>query len=224
MARNAKGKKSYAISDRSGFKVRYTQLKTTWDNLRVEPEEFEPKHPQLTPAKNIIDATSLFNPRPDNDPENSTVFIKYNYDWSVDPKTINKSPSCIGGVGRAYIIKFEGNGATGGVGNSTLSLSEDATSSGGTGAVGNATPFPAPSGASGTGGVGSIGISMTKTGQTSSGGTGAVGNHGQSNDEEIHLSINETGLGGTGGVGSGYEVQTDFGWGHAGWDTGSWGK
>jgi hypothetical protein len=65
---------------------------------------------------------------------------------------------------------------------------------------------------------------MTKTGQTSSGGTGAVGNHGQSNDEEIHLSINETGLGGTGGVGSGYEVQTDFGWGHAGWDTGSWGK
>jgi hypothetical protein len=91
MARNAKGKKSYAISDRSGFKVRYTQLKTTWDNLRVEPEEFEPKHPQLTPAKNVIDATSLFNPRPDNDPENATVFVGFNYDWSVDPRTISKN-------------------------------------------------------------------------------------------------------------------------------------
>ena len=91
MARNAKGKKSYAISDRSGFKVRYTQLKTTWDNLRVEPEEFEPKHPQLTPAKNVIDATSLFNPRPDNDPENATIFVGFNYDWSVDPRTISKN-------------------------------------------------------------------------------------------------------------------------------------
>ena len=70
MARNAKGKKSYAISDISGFKVRYTQLKTTWDNLRVEPEEWEPKHPQLTPARNVIDAQQLFKPRPDNDPEN----------------------------------------------------------------------------------------------------------------------------------------------------------
>jgi hypothetical protein len=41
MAKRAKGKKSYAISDISGFKVPYRQLKTTWDNLRVEPEEFE---------------------------------------------------------------------------------------------------------------------------------------------------------------------------------------
>ena len=70
MAKRAKGKKSYAISDISGFKVPYRQLKTTWDNLRVEPEEFETKHPQLTPVKNIFDATSLLNPRPDNDPEN----------------------------------------------------------------------------------------------------------------------------------------------------------
>ena len=51
MARFASGKKSKAISDISGFEVKYTQLKTTWDNLRVEPEEYSPKHPQLTPAK-----------------------------------------------------------------------------------------------------------------------------------------------------------------------------
>ena len=56
-ARRAKGKKSVAISARSGFKVPYRSLKTTWDGLRVEPEEWEPKHPQLTPAKNVIDAT-----------------------------------------------------------------------------------------------------------------------------------------------------------------------
>ena len=114
MARNAKGKKSYAISDRSGFKVRYTQLKTTWDNLRVEPEEFEPKHPQLTPAKNVIDATSLFNPRPDNDPENSTIFVGFNYDWSVDSRTINKNaPGGKGEVGLRSIDLFTSLALTG---------------------------------------------------------------------------------------------------------------
>ena len=59
MAKRAKGKKSYAISDISGFKVPYKQLKTTWDNLRVEPEEFEHKHPQLTPVKNIFFSNGL---------------------------------------------------------------------------------------------------------------------------------------------------------------------
>ena len=73
MARNARGKKSYAISDISGFKVKYTQLKTTWDNLRVEPEEFEVKHPRLTPPKNIIDATALLDPRPDNKNPKSAI-------------------------------------------------------------------------------------------------------------------------------------------------------
>ena len=66
MARYASGKKSNAMSDISGFKVKYKNLKTTWDNLRVEPEEFDPKQPQLTPAKNINRRDSLFpkGPRP----------------------------------------------------------------------------------------------------------------------------------------------------------------
>jgi hypothetical protein len=85
-ARYAKGKKSQAIGDRSGFKVPYTSLKTTWDGLRVEPEDWEPKHPQLTPAKNVIDAVALFKPRPDNDPENAEFVVGYNYDIFADPR------------------------------------------------------------------------------------------------------------------------------------------
>ena len=105
MARNAKGKKSYAISDISGFKVRYTQLKTTWDNLRVEPEEWEPKHPQLTPVKNIIDAISLFNPRPNNDPENAEVVIGYNYDIFLDKNQIKSiGVSSSGSSGFASVV------------------------------------------------------------------------------------------------------------------------
>ena len=85
-ARYARGKKSQAIGDRSGFKVPYTSLKTTWDGLRVEPEDWEPKHPQLTPAKNVIDAVALFKPRPDNDPENAEFTVGYNYDIFADPR------------------------------------------------------------------------------------------------------------------------------------------
>ena len=84
MAKYARGKKSQAISDRSGLRVPYTQLKTTWDGLRVSPEDWEPKNPQLTPAKNVVDATALFNPRPDNDPENVEVFIGFNFDIFAD--------------------------------------------------------------------------------------------------------------------------------------------
>ncbi len=86
MAKYASGKKSQAISDRSGLKVPYTDLKTTWDGLRVSPEDWEPKQPQLTPAKNVVDATALFNPRPDTDPENIEVFIGYNFDPFIDPR------------------------------------------------------------------------------------------------------------------------------------------
>ena len=86
MAKYARGKKSQAISDRSGLRVPYTQLKTTWDGLRVSPEDWEPKQPQLTPAKNVVDATALFNPRPDTDPENVKIFIGFNYDPFLDPR------------------------------------------------------------------------------------------------------------------------------------------
>ena len=87
MARYAKGKRSYGMSDRGGHRVRYTQLKTTWDGLRVSPDEWEPKHPQLTPPKNVIDATALFKPRPSSDAENVTIFIAHTFDPFADPRT-----------------------------------------------------------------------------------------------------------------------------------------
>ena len=45
MAKYARGKKSQAISDRGGLKVPYTDLMTTWDGLRVSPDDWEPKQP-----------------------------------------------------------------------------------------------------------------------------------------------------------------------------------
>ena len=108
MAKYARGKKSQAISDRGGLKVPYTDLMTTWDGLRVSPDDWEPKQPQLTPAKNVVDATALFNPRPDNDPENATVFIGYNFDFFTP---IQERPPvgvpCFGVVSRGSVIEIQ---------------------------------------------------------------------------------------------------------------------
>ena len=79
MAVYAKGRKSLAISDRSGFRVPYQNLRTEWNGLRVSPDDYDPKHPQLTPPKNITDATALYDPRPDNDPENISFYVNYNW-------------------------------------------------------------------------------------------------------------------------------------------------
>ena len=124
MAKYAKGRKSYAISDRGGQRVRYTQLKTTWDNLRVAPDEWEPKHPQLTPAKNVIDAQQLFDPRPSNhSQEDVVIYVGYSFDPFL-PIQERPPVGCPGhgAVGLIDRIDFEsypevtGQAGTGGVG------------------------------------------------------------------------------------------------------------
>tara|TARA_R100001198_G_C5170255_1_gene171418 strand:+ start:424 stop:747 length:324 start_codon:yes stop_codon:yes gene_type:complete len=100
MAKYARGKKSKAISDISGLRVPYTQLRTTWDGLRVSPEDFEPKQPQLTPVKNVVDAVVLKNPRYDNDPENIIFYVGFSYDIFAPRNQLpNIGISSTGGVG-----------------------------------------------------------------------------------------------------------------------------
>ena len=125
MAKYARGKKSYAISDISGLRVKYSKLKTTWDGLRVSPEDFEPKHPQLTPAKNVVDATALMDGRPDNDPENVVVYIGFTQDWTIDKR----------------FLPPVGVPAFGGVGNNNFTALRNQTGVGGTAAVGSVSLF-----------------------------------------------------------------------------------
>lgn len=162
MAKLASGKKSVAISDRSGFKVKYTDLKTTWDGLRVEPSEWEPKHPQLTPAKNVVDATALFQPRVDNDPENVDIFLGFTQD--IFASRVQRSQNSVG---------IKGLGSIGFVG---ISLNEPVTGQAGTGAIGNFAPAFEITGVSGTTSIGTVApetqIDVSTTGV---GGTGAVG-------------------------------------------------
>ena len=65
MARYASGKKAYGYSDRSGFRYRLREMRKEWNGLKVGPDEYEPKHPQLEPNYPGPDPTALYEPRPD---------------------------------------------------------------------------------------------------------------------------------------------------------------
>ena len=69
MARYASGKYAYGISDRSGFRYRLADMITEWNGLKVGPDEYEPKHPQLEPISPGSDPQALFEPRPDTSTE-----------------------------------------------------------------------------------------------------------------------------------------------------------
>jgi hypothetical protein len=73
MARRASGKYAYLIDDRSGRKIRYKDARTEWNGLRVHKNDWEPKQTLLDPPHLGPEATSLSNPRPDNDVDLTTV-------------------------------------------------------------------------------------------------------------------------------------------------------
>ena len=64
MARFASGKDAWGYSDRSGFRYRLRDMVTEWNGSKVGPDEYEPKHPQLSPISVGPDPQALHDPRP----------------------------------------------------------------------------------------------------------------------------------------------------------------
>ena len=65
MANYASGKRSKAISDRSGMEFPYKEMVREWNGSFVHVSEFEPKQPQLEPKPMNGDSISLRHVRPD---------------------------------------------------------------------------------------------------------------------------------------------------------------
>ena len=63
MAKFATGKRSKAISDRSGMEFPYTEMVKEWNGSLVHISEFEPKHPQIRRRRTVADAIALQNSR-----------------------------------------------------------------------------------------------------------------------------------------------------------------
>jgi hypothetical protein len=62
----ASGKRSQAISDRSGQAFPYTEMVKEWNGSLVHISEYEAKHPQLDPPYHKPDAIALQNTRSQN--------------------------------------------------------------------------------------------------------------------------------------------------------------
>jgi len=205
MAKYASGTKSKAISDISGFEVRYTQLRTTWDNLRVEPEEYDPKQPQLTPAKNVTDATALFNPRPNNDPENVTIQIGFTQDIfasRIARSQTGSGVSSLGSVGiLSFIIEEEQTGVAGTSAIGAFGAGFDVSGVTGTTAIGTYIPQDqtdvSPSKVTGTTAIGDFQTGGVVTGVQA---TGATGTETITHDRIFELP--NGGSIGTGGIGT----------------------
>jgi uncharacterized membrane protein len=75
MANYASGKRSKAISDRSGMEFPYKEMVREWNGSLVHISEFEPKQPQLEPKPHGADAISLQHVRTDRTEPSTTVRI-----------------------------------------------------------------------------------------------------------------------------------------------------
>ena len=78
MANYASGKRSKAISDRSGMEFPCKEMVREWNGSLVHISEFEPKQPQLEPKPHGADAIALKHVRTDRTEPATTVRIPNN--------------------------------------------------------------------------------------------------------------------------------------------------
>jgi len=224
MTRFATGKRALAISDRSGFRLKYRNLKTEWNHLRVEPEEYEPKQPQLKPSKNVIDAVALFQPRPDNDPTN--IVINLQYGWFDNNLSHSDVPQTLDSTQYRKPLFPTGHSAIGSV---FIDFSQEVFPTG-IRVVTQVAFTPAEYyielsiteiGVKGEGKIGILPGFTTEQVVTGVAGTGTIGTYGESDGP--NLSITETGVNATGAIGSAVPNPDHNRWGIGPWGNGAWG-
>ena len=78
----ASGKYAFGISDRSGFRYKLKNMRKEWNGLLVGKDEYEEKHPQLTPSRVPTDPEAIRNARPERSElaDLTVVFPVFNLD------------------------------------------------------------------------------------------------------------------------------------------------
>jgi hypothetical protein len=96
MSRYASGKNAWGYSDRSGFRYRLNEMVKEWNGLKVGPDEYEQKHPQLEPNKVGPDPQALHEPRPENN--SIPVSVKFPI-FNTTTLRYTPTPQMLGRVG-----------------------------------------------------------------------------------------------------------------------------
>ncbi len=106
----ARGKRSLAISDRSGQQFPYVEMKREWNGSFVHYTEYEPKQPQLDPRHHIADPQGLKNARSDTVP-GCGVFVQLDLQyWPGQFTSIGMQPGISGDIINANRSAYTGAG------------------------------------------------------------------------------------------------------------------
>jgi len=106
MAKFATGKNAYAISDRSGFRYKYTDMRKEWNGLLVGKDEYEPKQPQLGPFTKVSDVQALKDARPPQNVAQERI-INYGFNPVGQRFNFNLTPNPLvptGSVGSVKVV------------------------------------------------------------------------------------------------------------------------
>jgi hypothetical protein len=102
----ASGKNAFAISDRSGFRYRYKDMRKEWNGLLVGKDEFESKQPQLGPFRTVSDPQALKDARPEQNLEQQRN-IQYGFNPVGMRNDFNLTPNKLvstGSVGSVTVV------------------------------------------------------------------------------------------------------------------------
>ena len=111
----ARGKRSLAISDRSGMQFPYLEMVKEWNGSIVHITEYEAKHPQLDPPYHPADPQGLKRPRADVRPGGGLLlqldlqywpgqFTSIGMQPGISGDVINSKRSAYSSVGNVTII------------------------------------------------------------------------------------------------------------------------
>ena len=87
----ARGKRSLAISDRSGMQFPYLEMVKEWNGSIVHISEYESKQPQLDPPYHPADPQGLKRPRADVRPGGGVLVQLDLYYWPGQFVTVSNS-------------------------------------------------------------------------------------------------------------------------------------
>ena len=205
----ARGTKSQAMDDRTGKKVKYTDLRKEWTGHMVHKDEWEAKHPQLEP-RGAVDAEILRNPRVVKD--NVKVFVKGRNMQGIEMRITVLNTHFAAAQSHATP---SGVAATGTIGTEIPTSFANASGNSFTGSVGSVQTGAGVAGVAITSALGSeslaISANVATTGVTT---TVALGN-------EVPMSMDlPAGVAITGAIGT----VTVNAWGAGTWGSGTWGN
>ena len=102
----AQGKYAYRISDRSGFRYRIKDMRKEWNGSIVGYDEYEEKHPQLTPPRIRTDLEAIRDARPAS---SATVTVNEpNHGRSTSDTVRFRDAQSVGGIAASTINSSSG--------------------------------------------------------------------------------------------------------------------